>query len=56
MAGQDSLKRMGNDVATYHKYVDNLLLHNPDPSASHFNPIDQHFNRDFAEYDRQMRL
>jgi hypothetical protein len=25
-----------NEVANYHKYVDNLLLHNPDPKSTDF--------------------
>lgn len=55
MPGQN-MKGLGSEVATYHKYVDNLLLHNPDPSASDFQPLDQRFHRDFADYDRQVRL
>lgn len=48
--------RILNDVATYHKYVDNLLLHNPDPKATHWQSNEDRFNRDFAEVDRQQRI
>lgn len=40
----------------YHKYVDNLLLHNPDPKASDYQRPDERFNKDFAEFDRLQRF
>ena len=46
-----------NDVVAYHKYVDNLLLHNPDPKATHWQPVEDRFNnKGFAEEDRQKRI
>ena len=44
--------RMANDIRSYHKFVDNAKLNNPDPKSSHFAaPVDRH-NKDFADHDR----
>jgi len=43
---------MANDIRSYHKFVDNTKLNNPDPKSSHFAaPVDR-FNKDFADHDR----
>ena len=56
--------RLRERIGSYHKYVDNALVNNPDPTSSHFLPgkqsdinrIDQErFNKDFASYDKMMR-
>ena len=47
--------RRNGDVAIYHKNVDNLLLHNPDPKSTYFEPQSERHYRDFAEQDRQKR-
>jgi hypothetical protein len=48
-------ERLKNRVGNYHKYMDNALLNNPDPTSSHFLPENDRFNRDFASYDKMKR-
>ena len=56
--------RLRERIGSYHKYVDNALLNNPDPKSSHFldskrmllKTIDcERFNKDFAAYDKIAR-
>ena len=56
--------RLRDRIGSYHKYVDNALVNNPDPVSSHYLPgtflswlrIDNdRFNKDFAAYDKQVR-
>jgi hypothetical protein len=47
--------RLRERIGSYHKYMDNALLNNPDPTSSHFLPDNDRFNRDFATYDKQIR-
>jgi hypothetical protein len=47
--------RLRERIGSYHKYMDNALLNNPDPTSSHFLPDNDRFNRDFASYDKQIR-
>ena len=44
--------RLRERIGSYHKYMDNALLNNPDPTSSHFLPDNDRFNRDFATYDK----
>jgi len=46
---------MKEDVSNYHKYVDNVLLHNPDPQSQHYQRADDRFNKDFAAADKEAR-
>lgn len=48
-------ERLRNRVGNYHKYMDNALLNNPDPTSSHFLPENDRFNRDFASFEKQQR-
>jgi len=47
--------RLRERIGTYHKYVDNALVNNPDPKSSHFIDDSERFNKDFASFDRMIR-
>jgi hypothetical protein len=47
--------RLKERVGGYHKYMDNALLNNPDPTSSHFLPENDRFNRDYAAHDKILR-
>ena len=59
--------RLRERIGSYHKYVDNVLVNNPDPKSSHFIPgklfsklialmLDHdRFNKDFASHDKMVR-
>jgi len=48
-------QRLKDRVGQYHKYVDNVLVNNPDPTSSHYLPDDDRFNRDFAAIEKRRR-
>ncbi|CDW85399.1 UNKNOWN [Stylonychia lemnae] len=47
--------RLRERIGSYHKYVDNALVNNPDPTSSHFLPDNDRFNKDFASHDKMVR-
>lgn len=61
--------RLRDRIGSYHKYVDNALVNNPDPTSSHFIEGNQwlvynisfklidneRYNKDYAAYDKKMR-
>jgi hypothetical protein len=47
--------RLRERIGGYHKYVDNALINNPDPTASHYLPEEDRFNKDFATHDKRVR-
>jgi hypothetical protein len=47
--------RLKERIGSYHKYMDNALVNNPDPHSSHFLPEQDRWNRDFASHDKAMR-
>eukprot|EP00347_Sterkiella_histriomuscorum_P000657 403374998 len=47
--------RLRDRIGSYHKYVDNALVNNPDPTSSHFLPDNDRFNKDFASHDKMIR-
>ena len=47
---------MKEDISSYHKYVDNVLLHNPDPASQHYQRNEDRFGTNFAAEDREQRF